>query len=437
VRELVNAAHRLVEEVLGFVWLEGELSGLKAPGSGHIYFSLKDSVAQIPCVMWRSAVQRLRFRPAEGSRVLVRGRLGVFEEAGRLQLYVENIEPTGAGAAALALEQLRQRLAKEGLFAVDKKRTLPRWPRRIGVVTSSSGAAVHDIVRVISRRCPTPILISPARVQGEGAAQELVRALERLARLADVDVVIVGRGGGSSEDLSAFNDEAVVRAIARHRVPVVSAVGHQVDITLADLAADLRAATPTAAGELCVPDRAELLRELRATRSRLERTFGHLVAQRRHALERLVARLPAPAAQVGRARQKLDDLLARAQQVLGTSLRQRHRALALLDVRRAAAHPRARLAADASALATLEHRLRNATRGLLVDRQRRLQRAAGQLQALSPLAVLERGYAVVRSPEGHVITDASQPAAGARLEVRLHRGTLEVQAVKPKPDGEG
>jgi exodeoxyribonuclease VII large subunit len=264
----------VLEQRVGLVWIEGEVSNLRVHGSGHIYFVLKDAGAQLPAVMWRSTAQRLRFRLEEGKTFLVRGKPSIYQEQGKLQLYVEAIEPAGLGAAALALDQLKAKLAAEGLFGEARKRALPRLPRRIGVVTSPTGAAVRDVIRVIERRFPSSILISPARVQGDGAGAEIAFALKRLWTWPGVDVIIVGRGGGSAEDLSAFNEEIVVRAIAASPVPVISAVGHEVDITLADLVADVRAATPTAAGELAVPERAELVDKL----VKVERGLGRAAA---------------------------------------------------------------------------------------------------------------------------------------------------------------
>ncbi len=432
VEALVRVASMLVEEKIGLVWVEGEISNLRSPGSGHIYFVLKDG-AQLPAVVWRSTVQRLRFKLEDGKHYLVRGRLGIFPEQGKLQLYVDAIEPVGLGAAAAALEQLRKKLAAEGLFAQERKRPLPRLPRRIGVVTSPTGAAVRDIIRVIERRFPIPILISPARVQGEGAGLEIARAIRRLCAIPDIDVVIVGRGGGSSEDLSAFNEEAVVRAIAGCHVPIISAVGHEVDITLSDLAADVRAATPTAAGEMAVPEWAVLDEVLRKLEARLAREAGYMIGGMRRGLEKLEARLADPRRRIERDRQRVDDFTARAATALRTQLDERRRALATLEVRRASAHPRARIREAGVRLAGLETRAGKAILHTLQARRRQLENAAASLDAMSPLRVLERGYAVARTPEGHVVTDAASVADGDDLEVRVARGTIDVRVLRRHP----
>ncbi len=431
----MRVASLLVEEKIGLVWVEGEVSNLRSPGSGHIYFVLKDGGAQVPSIMWRSTTQRLRFRIEDGKRFLVRGRLGIFPEQGKLQLYVDAIEPAGLGAAALAFEQLKKRLAADGLFDPARKRPLPRLPRCIGVVTSPTGAAVRDIIRVVERRFPTHILVSPARVQGDGAAGEIVRALARLARQPGVDVVIVGRGGGSSEDLSAFNDEAVVRAIAAFPVPVISAVGHEVDITLSDLVADVRAATPTAAGELAVPEWKVLQESLRKLEARLGREAGHLLESMRRELDRWRARLGDPVRRIERDRQRVDELLGRAGKVVEGALDERRRALAALEVRRVQAHPRARLREATVRLVGLEVRAEQAVVATLGARRRQVENAAASLDAMSPLRVLERGYAVARTPEGRVVTDAASVAPGAPLTVRVARGELDVRVEKTRRQG--
>ncbi len=404
VEALVRAASLLLEEKLGAVWVEGEVSSLKSPGSGHIYFTLRDRRSQIAAVMWRSTAQRLRFRLEEGQRFLVRGKLSIYPEQGRCQLYVDAIEPAGLGAAALALEQRKQRLAAEGLFDPARKRRLPRMPARVGVVTSPTGAAVRDVIRAIERRFPTPILIAPTRVQGDGAAQDIVEAIHRVASAPGVAVVIVGRGGGSQEDLSAFNDEGVVRAIATCRVPVISAVGHEIDVTLADLAADARAATPTAAGELAVPDRAALKEELGGLTVRLGREARHAFARVRARLERLAGRVGDPRVVVAARRQRL----------------------AAFDKRLVALHPRARLGANRAAVDALSGRAAAAVRAALAGRQRGLERGAAGLDAMSPLRVLDRGYAIARLPDGTVVASVAAVAPGDDLSVRVADGEVDV-----------
>ncbi|MFH0899255.1 MAG: exodeoxyribonuclease VII large subunit [Pseudomonadota bacterium] len=427
VEAVVRAAAALVEGGIGIVWVEGEISGLRIPVSGHAYFVLKDERAQLPAVMWRSSVARLRFRLEEGQRFLVRGKLSVYPEQGKLQIYVEAAEPVGAGAAALALEQLKKRLAAEGLFDPQRKRALPRLPRRIGVVTSPTGAAIRDIVRTIERRFPVPILLSPTRVQGEGAAAEIALALALLGRIPGIDVVIVGRGGGSAEDLSAFNEEVVVRAVVACPVPVISAVGHEIDVTLVDLAADVRAATPTAAGELAVPERDVLLDTLGKLEKQLERELKLGLTIRRGDLEQLAAKIESPRRRVERERQRLDDAILRA----ATSTRARvaawHRVLVEQEHRLLALHPQARLTRDRAVVKEMESRMTVAMSRALEQRRQRLENAGARLDALSPLRVLDRGYAIARTISGHVVTSAAAVTPGDPLAVRLANGEIDVE----------
>ena len=413
IADVVRLAGRTLD-ALGLVWLEGEVSQVSKPGSGHVYFAMRDRACVLPAVMWGRDAQRLRFRIEAGQRLRVRGRLGVYDRDGKMQLYADFAEPAGLGAEALALEQLKARLAAEGLFAPEKKRALPRFPRRIGVVTSARGAAVHDIIRTVQRRLPTPILIADAAVQGATAPHQLVQGMAMVVR-AGVDVVIVGRGGGAATDLGAFNHERVVRTIARCPVPVISAVGHEVDLSLADLAADARASTPTAAAELAVPDGAALAELLGKERRRLDRELHHVL---------------------DRARQELDHgllaLHARGERALATTRSQLHE----LHRRLAGLHPRARILAHRGALDPLSARGGVAMRALLDRRRGDLARLAAQLHALSPLAVLDRGYAVVHAGDG-IVRDAGAVAPGDKLRVRVARGELAVtvDATTPGDDG--
>jgi exodeoxyribonuclease VII large subunit len=408
VEMLVRAASRLLEERIGLVWVEGEVSTLRTPGSGHLYFVLKDGRAQVPAVMWRSTAVKLGFRLEEGARLLVRGKLSVYPEQGRVQLYVEAAEPAGLGAAAVRLAERKKRLEAEGLFDPARKRRLPRFPRRIAVVTSPSGAAVRDILRTIERRYPTPVVIAPCQVQGPGAPADIAWAIRRAGRLRNVDVVIVGRGGGSAEDLGAFNEEPVVRAIVACAVPVISAVGHDIDVTLADLAADARAATPAAAGELAVPVRALLVDELRTLEGRLQRAARHAGAGLRNRLGRLLARLRDP-------RPRFYQLLVELEKKLRRQ------------------DPRTRLAADRARLRTLETRLLRRGRTLVSDRMHRWADLAARLDALSPLKVLDRGYAIARTLDGEVVASVTQAAPGMPLAVRLADGELDVTVSKVRP----
>jgi exodeoxyribonuclease VII large subunit len=386
VADVVRLASRSLDS-LGLLWLEGEVTQVSKPASGHLYFALRDKDCVLPAVMWSRDLARVRFRIEPGQRLRVRGRLGVYDRDGKMQLYADFAEPAGLGAEALAREQLKQKLAAEGLFAPEKKRRLPRFPRRIGVVTSKNGAAIHDIIRTVQRRLPTPILIADVAVQGPQAPHQIVNGMAMVVR-AGVDLVIVGRGGGAATDLGAFDHERVVRTIARCPVPVISAVGHEVDLSLADLAADARASTPTAAAELAVPDGAALGDIIAKERRRLDRELRHLLE---------------------RARQDLD----------------RH------GLQLSRAHPSARITAHRTALGALDDRCRNAFRVLLERRRSELGRLGAQIHALSPLAVLDRGYAMVRAGD-HVVRDASEVSAGDRLQVRLARGLLGVVVEETK-----
>jgi exodeoxyribonuclease VII large subunit len=430
VSDLVRGVARTVEARFGMIWVEGEISNFSAPRSGHLYFTLKDAEAQLPSVMFRSQAERLKFAPHDGLVVRARGRCSIFEAQGKFQLYIDALEPAGLGALQLAFEQLKKKLAAEGLFAVARKRPLPAWPRRIGIVTSPTGAAVRDIIRIAERRGRMRFLVSPCQVQGETAPFEIIRALRRVER--HVDLVIVARGGGSSEDLAAFNDEALARAIVSCRVPVVSAVGHEVDFTIADFVADVRAPTPSGAAELCVPNFGELLHRLSDTSARLTRAGARVVAE---------------------ARLRVDSELGRGAQALRTQLARRRRALDAEQKRLAALHPRAQLSRDRALLVALQRRLHThppmrleraraeldrfdkrldaRLRDALEKRRREFGVAVGKLEAMSPLRVLQRGYSLTRKPDGTVVADAAEVEPGDRVNVRLSRGELDcvVQSV--------
>jgi exodeoxyribonuclease VII large subunit len=425
VAEVVRLAGRALDE-LGLIWLEGEVTQVTHAASGHLYFALQDRGSVLPAVMWSKDLARMRFRPAAGQRLRVRGRLGVYDRDGKMQLYADFAEPAGAGAEALALEQLKAKLAAEGLFAAAKKRKLPQFPRRIGVVTSAHGAAVHDIIRTVQRRLPTPILIADAAVQGPTAPHQLVMGMAMVVR-AGVDVVIVGRGGGAATDLTAFNHERVVRTIARCPVPVISAVGHETDLSLADLAADARASTPTAAAELAVPDGFAIGEVLAKERRRLDRELRHRLDRARQDLDSAAAALHARGERtLAATRGHLHDLERR---LAGLHPRARifarRSALGDLERRLAAVALGSRLARARAELASLEVRRDAAARGAVDERRAELGRLGAQLAALSPLAVLDRGYAVVRRA-GEVVRDAAAVRPGDRLEVRLARGALAV-----------
>jgi exodeoxyribonuclease VII large subunit len=402
----LNARIRsLLEEQFIEVWVEGELSNSKVWNTGHMYFTLKDASAQIRGVMFRSALRTLRFKPQDGLRVIARGRVSVYDPKGEYQLVCEHLEPEGLGALQLAFEQLKQRLQAAGLFDPRRKRPLPALPRKIGIVTSLDGAAVRDIIQVLRRRYPNAhMVIRPTRVQGEGAALDIARALAAIGRVAGVDVVIVGRGGGSIEDLWAFNEEVVARAIAGCPVPTISAVGHETDVTIADFVADLRAPTPSAAAEMVVTRKDDFCGQIDRLTHRLESAMAGR-------LRRTELRLRALEARTGTVRGRL-AAHRRHHQALW-------RALEALDLRRRLGRVRARLVSADGRLAAACARSRHRADG-------RLRAAAARLEALSPLAVLGRGYAVCwNADRTAVIRDAGRVVGGDRVRVTLARGELD------------
>ncbi|MCX4242126.1 exodeoxyribonuclease VII large subunit [Paraliomyxa miuraensis] len=435
VGQVVRGANRALEQRFGLLWIEGELTGLKLAASGHAYFTLVDDDAALPVAMWRTSVERLRFRLVDGQVLRVQGRLGIFAKQGKFQFYAEHAEPAGLGAMMLELEQRKQRLAADGLLAAERKRELPPWPRAIGVVTSAHGAAIHDILEVARRRCPSHVILSPAVVQGPDAPRSLVRALQRVQRWPGVGVVIIGRGGGSAEDLWAFNDERLARAVAACPVPVVSAVGHEVDVTICDLVADLRAATPSHAAELVVPDLHAVLQRLDALSRRLARALERSTLDERARLEAGRARLHGLGLRLHQAhRERLGGLVRRLQahHPQRRVARDRRRLEGLVARLRAAGRelaPSARMR-----LATLDRRLVTIGGALPRTARVRLARAAGALQALSPLGVLERGYAVATDASGRALCDARRVQEGDEIALRLHRGRLRARVFEREDD---
>jgi exodeoxyribonuclease VII large subunit len=432
VTELVRAARLTMESRFADVRVEGEISGLKRSGPGHIYFSLKDAEAQIESVMFSREASRLKFKVADGQQVRCRGRLTIYEGRGRFQMTITAMEPAGAGLLALAFEELKQKLAAEGLFAAGRKRPLPFLPRRIGIVTSPTGAVIRDIVRVAHRRFPVSLLLVPTPVQGEGAALSIMAALRAIARVPDVDLIILARGGGSLEDLWCFNDEALARAIAACRVPIISAVGHETDFTIADFVADLRAPTPSAAAEMAVPMLIDLEAELAVLRRRCARAMTAEIANRRLVVERARRRVGDPRRLVDARRQALDDLLGRAGGSLRANVARRTKLLAAVEARLLRAHPQRRIGEQRAQLTTLLRRLQTAMATRLTARHRALEGFAGKLGSLSPLSVLDRGYALARRSDGHLVTGAQSLAPGDALSVRFRDGEVEtrVQAVR-------
>ncbi|HHW14194.1 MAG TPA: exodeoxyribonuclease VII large subunit [Firmicutes bacterium] len=421
---------------LASLLVRGELSNFRRQQpSGHLYFTLKDEQAQLRCVMWRSRAQGLRFAPRDGLRLVAFGSIRVYEARGEYQLQVEELWPDGEGDLFLAFTELKAKLEAEGLFAPERKRPLPFFPRCVGVVTSPVGAALRDIIHVIRRRAPgIDILLSPAVVQGEEAPESVVRALETLGRHRGVDVIIVGRGGGSLEELSAFNDERVARAIAACPVPVVSAVGHETDFTIADFVADCRAATPSAAAELVAPDTLRLRNEVGQAAANLRYQVRLVLESRRGLLERLIhSRGFTLERRLGELAQRLDE----ANSALGEKLARRTSLVrrTLDDVLwprlvRSGAGVIGRAGAQ---LAARTAELRAAGREVAVRRRGELGPVVAALEALSPLQTLARGYAVCRLPDGRILREAGKVAAGAAVEVVLARGRLDCQVTRVRP----
>lgn len=424
----VAAAVRLLQGALrgvGVVRVEGEVRGVRSVASGHLYFTLRDEEveAALDAVLFRTAPPRSREAVRDGARVVCTARATVFPGRGRLQLEVDRVEPCGLGSRLEALARLKAKLEAEGLFAPARKRPLPRDPRSIGVVTSAEGAAIHDIVRVAFRRGPVHILLARAPVQGGAAAARLVRALDLLAR-APVDAVILGRGGGSAEDLAAFDDEALARRVAAMPVPVVSAVGHETDFTLADLVADARAATPSQAAELLVPDEEERRLALRALGRRVVRAARGSLQLSRQRVRALSAELRSSAGFARAAALATDELELRLVEATRERLRRERSSTGTLERRIEAAHPRVVLAEERSAAARLSLRLDEAARRELARRRADTGALAARLGAISPLAVLARGYAIASTADGRVVRRAEDVGVGAELRVRLDRGSL-------------
>ncbi len=439
VSRLNETAKDLLEGKLGMLWVEGEISNLARPASGHVYFSLKDRNAQIRCAMFRRRTSgTTHFMARDGMSVMAYGRVSLYTARGDYQLIVEALEDAGEGLLRLRFEELKRRLAEEGLFEPAHKQALPQWPRAVGVVTSTTGAAVRDIITVLGRRCAAlPVIVYPTSVQGEGAAAEIARAIETANRRDECDVLIVGRGGGSLEDLWAFNEERVARAIFASRIPIVSAVGHEIDFTIADLVADVRAATPSAAAELVSPDVAAMTGRLIQCERRLIQTVRHSLIVRRHQMKGLERRLVSPRRRLEQLFQRLDELALRLPSVLSTQLNLRRSRLQALSARLQSRSPQRDIAARAAALASLRHRLLISMRQILIERRQALARIDSLLRAVGPQATLDRGYAIVTDRAGQLVKSSAQIKAGDSLTTRLAEGRLEsvVTASHPPPTG--
>ncbi len=424
----------LLDGAFGLTWVEGELSNVARPASGHLYFSLKDATAQVRCAMFRQRNRLVTFAPKNGDKVLVRARIGLYEARGDFQLIVEHMEPAGEGALRAEYEALKKKLAAEGLFDADLKRPVPALPRRIGVVTSPTGAAVRDVLKVLRRRfAAVPVLVYPTAVQGADAAAEIAEALALASARADCDVLILTRGGGSLEDLWCFNDERVARAIRASTVPVVCGVGHEIDVTIADFAADLRAPTPSAAAEMVVPDSAEWQRRTTSLAQRIAAATRRLLAEAARQSTSLAERLGRqhPGQRLAQKAQLLDDLEARLVRGTLAALETRRGRLATQHARLAGTAPAATIVHLASRVGAAATRLEAAVQRHLDQAAQRVQIARRTLAAVNPLATLERGYAIVSTAPGDaagqapaILRDAADVAPGDRVQARLAAGSL-------------
>ena len=427
VRDLVATVRTHIEREYGDTWVEGEISNLRAHDSGHLYFTLKDQNSQLSAVMFRSQAKLLRFRPENGMQVLLRGRVTIYEDRGQLQISAEYLEPKGAGALQIAFEQLKAKLEAEGLFDTARKKPIPSLPRRIGIITSPQAAALRDILNILQRRHHTAnILIFPSQVQGDAAPLEVTAGIRYFNKAADVDVIIVARGGGSAEDLAAFNHEGLARVIASSKIPTISAIGHETDFTILDFVADLRAPTPSAAAELVIRSLQEIEEQSAELHLRLARAMRYRLLMGRQALTELAqhgafARMMDL---INQRQQKLDDLTYRMEKserrLLELHRRRWESAAAAVrhyDVRRVLAGIRKELDSHVAAMIA-------ATRNQLLQQRAHLDRVTRQIEALSPLAILDRGYALVFDSSGKLLKDSTAVSPGDEISARLSRGNL-------------
>jgi exodeoxyribonuclease VII large subunit len=433
VAELNAAIRGLLGSEFNDVWVAGEISGSKTASSGHCYFTLKDQDAQLRCVCFRASLRYLKFKPRDGIAVLARGRIDVYEMRGEYQLQVELLEPQGHGALQFAFEQLKKKLAAEGLFDAARKRAIPWLPRRIGIVTSPSGAVIRDITQILSRRFPgLHIRLYPATVQGEGSIEAVLRAIEYFSDSGWPEVVILARGGGSLEDLWTFNEEAVARAIIASSVPVISAIGHETDFTIADFVADLRAATPSAAAELVIRTREQFLDQLDVYDHKLLQSVRYrlaMAARRLHqqGVERASAVLHRG---IGRLQQRVDELEYRLRERIGTAAAQRRKRLEELSARLRSLDLRLRIAAARRRLEAADAVILQMVRLRLTRSNARLDPLIAHLTQLSPLKILERGYALVSNATGRIVKEPADAPVGSEIEVRLARGQIAARVIE-------
>jgi exodeoxyribonuclease VII large subunit len=433
VRDLVASVRTHIEREYSDAWVEGEISNFRAQNSGHLYFTLKDQNSQISVVMFRSSARLLRFKPTDGMQVVVRGRVTIYEDRGQLQIIAEYVEPKGAGALQIAFEQLKTKLEAEGLFEASRKKPIPAVPRAIGIVTSPQAAALRDILHILHRRHHTVnVLIFPAQVQGETASVEVAHGVRYFNRAKNVDVIIVARGGGSAEDLAAFNDEVLARIVADSKLPVISAVGHETDFTIVDFVADLRAPTPSAAAEMVIRSRQEIEDQVERLGGRLEKATRYRLLMGRQQLTELAQHgaFGRMMDLIRRRQQRVDDLVNRlthAERDVLEGQRRRFETLSAAvrhyDLRLVLAGVRRELDAKIGAMAS-------AARNVLQQKRARLERLTSQMEALSPVAILERGYALVFDGSGKLVKDADQVKAGDDIRARVARGEIAATVKK-------
>lgn len=426
VSRLTALLRGVLEENFEQLWVQGEVSNLSYPSSGHCYFTLKDAGAQLRCVMFKNAAKNLKFRLTDGMALIARGRISVYDQRGEYQLICEHVEPAGIGALQTAFVQLKEKLALEGLFAESHKIRLPCFPRKIGVITSPTGAAIHDILNVLKRRFASlEVLLYPVRVQGEGSAQEIALAIYEMNRLAEVDIVIVGRGGGSLEDLWAFNEEVVARAVYRSKIPIISAVGHETDWTICDFVADLRAPTPSAAAELVIASSDELLSQIEGFSHRLRRSVENLLAAHGGCLEGLRRALHDPRTMLGHLAQRMDDLTGRLEMGLSVAVSRRSDRFERLQQALQHNDPTGMVDTLRQRITLLSVRAEHSLEKQLEVIRQGFGDNAARLEVLSPLKTLARGYAIAtRGSDGTVVTDAGSLATGEQLLLRLYQGQV-------------
>lgn len=432
ITQLTNEIKNLLERNFEYIWVEGEISNLRIPTSGHIYFTLKDETAQIHAVMFRLQSRLLKFEPVDGLQVISYGRISVYEPRGEYQLIVDYLEPKGLGALQLAFEQLKEKLAQEGLFDPIHKKPIPRLPQRIGIVTSPTGAAIRDMLKIIERRyANVHIFIYPVRVQGPGAAQEIAQAIKELNEWPNIDVIIVGRGGGSLEDLWAFNEEVVARTIFNSQVPVISAVGHEIDYTIADFVADLRAPTPSAAAELVVQEKIELLGRLANLNNRLFHNFRSFLEIKQEKLQSFLYRLIDPRKKLSDQRLHIDDLSHRLFKALSQTLLKKKEIFQLKRDSLFLHHPGRQIGQASLHLQQLFRQMILAAKGEIRLLRQKWQNCSEKLNALNPLAILERGYSIAwRLPRDEIIKDASLLKDEDKVRIKVHKGEFMAKVEK-------